>query len=75
MEAFGDQLLARAPLTDDEHGPIERRRTAPALDRVEKGQALTDELFSAFHVLTVGAESHVLARYFVRLFTSKTADF
>jgi hypothetical protein len=75
VQALGDQLLARAPLADDEHGPIKRRRAARALYRVEKCQALADELFSAFHSPTVGVESHVLARCFACFPNPKMADF
>ena len=50
VKTLGDQFLARPPLADDEHGPIERRGTARPLDRVEEGEALADELFSALHV-------------------------
>src|SRR4051812_24199635 len=74
VETFGDQLLAGAPLADNEHGPVERRRAARAFDRIEKCQALADELVSALHTPTVGVESHVLARCFVTFSTSKTTD-
>ena len=46
VKPFRDQLLARAALADDEHGTVERRRTARPLDRVEEREALPDELFS-----------------------------
>ena len=41
--------LARAALADHQHRPIERRRAARDLDRVEEGARLTDELRCAFH--------------------------
>ena len=44
VEALGDQLLAGAALADHQHRPVERRGAARPLDRVEKGQALPDEL-------------------------------
>jgi hypothetical protein len=62
METLGNQLLAGTPFANDEHGPIERRRTARALHRIEKGQALADELVCPFHAPTVGGKSHHLAR-------------
>ena len=64
VEAFGDQLLARAALADHKDGPVERRGAACPLDGVEEGVALSDELFGPFHVPTVGGESHHLARIF-----------
>ena len=50
VKPFGDQLLAGPALADDEHGPVERRGTARALDRVEERQALADELICPLHV-------------------------
>ena len=50
MQPLGDQLLARPALADDQHRPVERRRAAGALDRIEKGQALPDELRGALHL-------------------------
>ena len=44
VETLGDQLLAGAALADHQHRPVERRGAARALDRVEEGQALADEL-------------------------------
>ena len=49
MKTFGNQLLARPALADDEHGPVERRRAAASLDRVEEGEALPDELIRPLH--------------------------
>ena len=49
VKALGDQLLAGAALADDEHRPVERRGAARPLDRVEKGQALADELVCPLH--------------------------
>src|SRR4051812_18118848 len=49
VKTFCDQLLARPSFANDEHWPIERRGTAGALDRVEKSQALADELVCALH--------------------------
>jgi hypothetical protein len=50
VKPLRDQLLAGSALADDEHRPVERRRTARALDRVEEGQALANELLAPFHV-------------------------
>jgi hypothetical protein len=36
MKAFGNQLLARATLADDEDGPVKGRGSARPLDRVEE---------------------------------------
>ena len=52
MKTFGNQLLARPALADDEHGPVERRRAAASLDRVEEGEALPDELIRPLHDLS-----------------------
>ena len=52
VKTLGDQFLAGSALADDEHRPIERCRSARALDCVEKRQALADELFRSLHVLT-----------------------
>jgi hypothetical protein len=52
VKSFGNQLLASAALADDEHWPVERRGAAGALDRVEEGQALANELLAPFHVIT-----------------------
>ena len=49
VQALGDQLLAGAALADDEHRPVERRGAAGALDRVEEGGGLADELGVALH--------------------------
>ena len=49
VEAFGDQLLAGAALADHQHRPIERRGAAGALDRVEKGRGLADQMSIPFH--------------------------
>ena len=65
VQALGDQFLARATIADHQHRPVERRCPARALDCVEKGQALPDELIDPFHAPTVGAKSHALARYFI----------
>src|SRR4051794_40846434 len=77
VQTFGNQFLARAALTDDEHWPVQRRSSACALDRVEKRQALADELFRSLHALspTVGGKSHHLARFFALFRTSKTLKF
>ena len=73
MEALGNQFLAGAALTDDEHGPIERSRAACAFDSIEERKALADELFAPLHPAfdqktrpTVGGKSHQLARNFPR---------
>ena len=49
MEAFGDELLARAALADDKHGAIEGGGAAGAFEHVEKGAGLADDLGCAFH--------------------------
>src|SRR5689334_8081529 len=72
MEALGDQLLAGASLANDQHGPVKRRGTARALDRVEERQALTDELFCPLHSPTVGGKSHHLARIFTLFSLAKS---
>src|SRR5437868_5748118 len=64
VQALGDQLLAGAALADDQHRPIERRGAARPFDRVEKGQALPDELIGPLHVRLVGDSHHRLARCF-----------
>ena len=64
VQALGNQLLARAPFSDDKDRAIERRGAARPLDGVEESQALTDELIGPFHAPTVGAQPHQLARYF-----------
>jgi hypothetical protein len=72
MKSFGDQLLARAPLTDHEYGTVQRRGTARALDRVEESQALADKLVCPLHYWpTVGGKSHHLARIFTPLSGAK----
>ena len=68
VKALGNQLLARAALSDHKDGTIERRGAARPLDRVEEGQALTDELIGSLHAPTVGGKPHLLARYFGREF-------
>jgi hypothetical protein len=75
VEALGYQLLASPALADHEHRAVERRGAAGTLDCIEEGKALADELFSAFHVPTVGVESHVLARCFAPFPISKMAEF
>ena len=49
MQAFGDQLLARASLANDENGTIEPCRTARALDAVEESARLPNKLLSPIH--------------------------
>ena len=49
METFGDEFLARAAFADHQHRPAHRGRAAGALDRVEKGAGLADELVFAIH--------------------------
>ena len=44
MQAFGNQLLAGSPLADHQHGPVQCRCTARALDAVQKGIRLPDNL-------------------------------
>ena len=53
VQPFGDQLLARPSLANDEHCPIQRRGAARALDRVEKRKALPNELFRPLHVFPI----------------------
>jgi hypothetical protein len=80
VKPLRDQLLARAALADDEHGPVERRRSARALDRVEECEALPDELFGPLHTSfaeiwpTVGGKSHHLARIFGLLTARKIVN-
>src|SRR3954468_13441950 len=64
VETLGDQLLAGAAFTHDQDRPVERRGAARALDRVEKRQALPDELICPLHAPTVGGKCHDLARIF-----------
>src|SRR3954447_3827039 len=76
VQTFGDQFLAGPALADDEHRPVQRRCPACALDCVEKREALADELFRSLHLApTVGGKSHLLARFFAPLSTSKTVKF
>src|SRR5206468_7172313 len=76
VKTFGDQFLAGAALPDDEHRPVQRRGAARPLDRVEKCQALADELFRSLHLApTVGGKSHHLARFFTPPSTAKTLKF
>ena len=49
MEAFGDQFLARPALADHQHRALHGRRAAGALDGVEEGARLADELVIALH--------------------------
>ena len=49
VQAFGDELLAGASLTNDEDGPVERRSPARTLDGVEKGRGLADQVGVALH--------------------------
>jgi hypothetical protein len=51
VKALGDQLLAGATLADHQHRPVKRRGAARPLDRVEKGQALANELIGPFHAV------------------------
>jgi hypothetical protein len=52
VKTLRDQFLAGAALADDEHGTVEGRCTARALDCVEEGEALPDELVRALRHLT-----------------------
>ena len=54
VEALGDQLLAGAALADHQHRPVERRGAARALDRVEEGRGLADQLGVALHCQCLG---------------------
>src|SRR5690606_27453098 len=49
MKPLGDQLFARTPLANDQHGTVKRRRLACAFDRVLKCGRLTDELRFTLH--------------------------
>ena len=53
VQTLGDQFLAGAAFADYQHGTVERRSAAGALDCVEKGQALPDELMCPFHHLPI----------------------
>jgi hypothetical protein len=68
VQSLGDQLLAGPSLTDNQHGPVKRRGPAGALYRVEKCQALPDELIGPFHPPISGVKSHQVARYFAPSF-------
>ena len=59
VQALGDQFLACATLADHKNGTIQRCGAAGPLNRVEKGQALTDELIGPLHAPTIGAEAHM----------------
>ena len=61
VEALGDQLLAGAALADDEHRAAHRRGAAGALDRVEEGARLADELVFPLHGPTYSEIPHMLA--------------
>jgi hypothetical protein len=49
MEALGDQFLARPPLADHQHRAVQRGGAARALDRIEEGPGLADELHIPVH--------------------------
>src|SRR6187549_1127830 len=53
VQSFGNQFLAGAALADHQNRPVERRRPARPLDRVEKGRGLADQLGIAIHSLYV----------------------
>ncbi len=75
MEPLGDQLLAGAAFADHKHRAVERRGAACPLDRVEKGEALPDELTGPLHAPTVGGKAHLLASYFAAGSPGKRRDF
>jgi hypothetical protein len=52
VQALGNQLLAGAALADYQHRPVQGRRAARPLDRIEERKALPDELVRAFHLLS-----------------------
>ncbi len=62
MQAFGDQFLAGAAFTDDQHRAIELGSAPGLLHRIEKGEALADKLRIFLHAPTYGEISHPLAR-------------
>ena len=64
MQTLGDQFFAGTTFADHQDRPVERRGAAGTLDRVEKGQALPDELIGPFHPPICGVKSHQVARYF-----------
>ena len=64
VEALGNQLLASTAFADDQNRAVERCGTARPLDRVEKGEALADELIGPLHPPTCGGKSHQVARCF-----------
>jgi hypothetical protein len=74
VQALGDQLLAGAALADHQHRAVERRGAAGALDRVEKGSRLTDQLRRPLHVPQLGAACRLLARFFGRAARPKLAN-
>ena len=67
VKALGDQFLAGAALADHQDRTIERRGAARALDRVEEGQALPDELICPLHV----TDSWCRTPSFGKMFRSK----
>jgi hypothetical protein len=75
MQALGNELLARAALSDHQDRTIEGRRAARALDRVEKRQTLPNELFGPLHAPPVGGKSHHLARIFTPCSSRKMKNF
>ncbi len=72
VQALGDQLLAGAPLADDQHRAVERRGAAGPLHGIEEGGGLADEMSVALHCHdlahfpTCWQEISVLAPHFGR---------
>ena len=70
VKTFGDQLLARAPLADHQHRPVQGRGAARPLDRVEEAKlwpmnwSVRSMLSQSENCPTVGGKSHQLARIF-----------
>jgi hypothetical protein len=63
VETLGDQFLAGSALADDQHRAAHGGGAAGALDRVEKGAGLADELNITFHGPRFGIFSQDWARY------------
>src|SRR5688572_26838018 len=76
VQSFGDQLLAGAALANHQHRPVQGRRPARPLDRVEEGRGLADELGVAIHEDVPGicrASAHLLG-YFTTSWQAKNAN-
>jgi hypothetical protein len=70
VQALGDQLLAGTPLADHQHRPVERRRAARALHRIEEGGGLAHELRRPLHCHSLAQ----LADYWQLLLRERAAE-